>query len=72
MDFDTFLVKLKEASLSKEEFVELTGTNMNTLKGWATERQGRKVQHWVESWLNLYMDNKKKDIDCNYQINCRN
>ena len=62
MDFDTFLIKLKEASLSKEEFVELTGTNMNTLKGWATERQGRKVQHWVESWLNLYMDSKKKDI----------
>ncbi len=62
MDFDTFLIKLKEASLSKEEFVELTGTNMNTLKGWATERQGRKVQHWVESWLSLYMDNKKKDI----------
>lgn len=62
MDFDTFLIKLKEASLTKEEFVELTGTNMNTLKGWATERQGRKVQHWVESWLNLYMDNKKKDI----------
>ncbi len=62
MDFDTFLVKLKEASLSKEEFVKLTGTNMNTLKGWATERQGRKVQHWVESWLHLYMDNKKKDI----------
>ena len=35
---------------------------MNTLKGWATERHGRKVQHWVESWLHLYMDNKKKDI----------
>jgi len=62
MDFDTFLIKLKEASLTKEEFVELTKTNMNTLKGWATERQGRKVQHWVESWLNLYIDNKKKDI----------
>jgi sulfatase maturation enzyme AslB (radical SAM superfamily) len=62
MDFDTFLVKLKEASLSKEEFIELTGTNMNTLKGWATERQGRKVQHWVESWLNLYIKNKEKDI----------
>jgi hypothetical protein len=62
MDFDTFLIKLKEASLTKEEFVELTGTNMNTLKGWATERNGRKVQHWVESWLSLYMDNKKKNI----------
>lgn len=62
MDFDTFLIKLKEASLSKEEFVELTGTNMNTLKGWATGRQGRKVQHWVESWLELYINNKNKDI----------
>jgi len=62
MDFDTFLIKLKEASLSKEEFVELTETNMNTLKGWATGRQGRKVQHWVESWLELYINNKNKDI----------
>lgn len=62
MDFDAFIIKLKDASLSKEEFIELTGTNINTLKGWATERQGRKVQHWVESWLDLYINNKKKDI----------
>ncbi len=62
MDFDAFIIKLKDAGLSKEEFIELTGTNINTLKGWATERQGRKVQHWVESWLDLYINNKKKDI----------
>ena len=30
MDFDTFLIKLKEASLCKEEFVELTGVNIIT------------------------------------------
>lgn len=62
MDYDKFLEKLKEAGLNKDEFVELTKTNPNTLKGWATERQGRRVQHWVESWLELYIDNKEKDI----------
>lgn len=62
MDFDTFLIKLKEANLSKNEFANSTGTNINTLKGWATERQGRKTPIWVDSWLNLYIENKKKNI----------
>ncbi len=62
MNYDLFLEKLKEAGLSKDEFLELTNTNPNTLKGWATERQGRRVQHWVESWLELYINNKEKDI----------
>lgn len=62
MDFDKFLEKLKEAGLSKEEFIEETSLNSNTLKGWATERQGRKTQPWVDSWLKLYINNKEKDI----------
>lgn len=62
MEFDIFLEKLKEAGLSKEEFTKKTGLNLNTLRGWATERQGRKTQVWVDSWLELYIDNKKKDI----------
>ncbi|WP_419771330.1 MAG: XRE family transcriptional regulator [Candidatus Marinarcus sp.] len=62
MNFDLFLEKLKEASLSKEEFIKYTKVNPNTLKGWATERQGRKVPHWIVSWLELYINNKEKDI----------
>jgi hypothetical protein len=62
MDFDTFLEKLKEAGLSREDFTQMTGLTSNTLKGWATERQGRKTQPWVDSWLDLYINNKEKDI----------
>jgi hypothetical protein len=62
MDYNLFLVRLKEAGLSKSEFISLSNTNENTLKGWATERHGKKVPYWIESWLNLYIDNKKKDI----------
>jgi hypothetical protein len=62
MDFDVFLEKLKEAGLSKEDFINKAGLTSNTLRGWATERQGRKTQPWVESWLELYVSNKEKDI----------
>lgn len=62
MDYDKFLEKLKEASLSKEEFTDLTGIGSNLDKGWGTQRQGRKTQPWVESWLELYIKNKNKDI----------
>ncbi len=62
MDYDKFLEKLKEASISKEEFTELTNISSNLVKGWVTRRQGRKTQPWVKSWLELYINNKEKDI----------
>ena len=62
MNFDDFLKLLKEANLSKEEFTKLTGISSNLLKGWGTQRQGRKTQPWVESWLNLYINNKHQNI----------
>lgn len=62
MDFDKFLKKLQDASLSKKDFTNLAGIGDNLVKGWATKRQGRKTQPWVESWLNLYISNKEKDI----------
>lgn len=62
MNFDDFLKKIKEIGLTKEDFSELTGLNSNTLKGWATKRQGRKTQKWVESWLQLYKNCKDQNI----------
>ena len=62
MEFEKFLEQLKEAGLSKDDFTELTGLSNNTLVGWATERQGKKTQPWVKSWLNLYISNREKDI----------
>lgn len=51
-----------KVSLSKEYFTVLTGIGSNLAKGWGTQRQGRKKQPWVESWLELYIKNKEKDI----------
>lgn len=30
--------------------------------GWATTRQGRKTPGWVDSWMELYISNKEKNI----------
>jgi len=62
MEFDNFLELLKEAGLSKEDFTQLAGLSNNTLIGWATQRQGKKTQAWVKSWLELYISNREKDI----------
>lgn len=62
MDFDIFLEELKKAGLSRDEFIEKTGLTSNTLIGWATKRQGRKTQPWVNSWIELYISNKEKEI----------
>jgi hypothetical protein len=32
------------------------------MNGWATTRQGRKTPEWVDSWINLYLSNRDKDI----------
>ena len=37
-------------------------TNKLTMNGWATTRQGRKTPEWVDSWINLYLSNRDKDI----------
>ena len=62
MEYKIFLKLLKEANLSKDKFMELSKTKFGTFKGWGTERQSKKTPEWTESWLNLYIENKKKDI----------
>ena len=62
MNYDEFLLKLKEAGIDRDEFAELTKTNKLTMNGWATTRQGRKTPECVDSWVELYISNRKKDI----------
>jgi transcriptional regulator with XRE-family HTH domain len=62
MLYDDFMEQLKQAGLSKEDFAKLTNLTRNTLIGWATSRQGRKTQPWVNSWIDLYIKNRDKDI----------
>ena len=42
MNYNDFLKLLKEANLSKDEFMERSKTKFGTFKGWGTERQGKK------------------------------
>ena len=62
MNYDSFLLKLKEAGIDKDEFAKLSKTNKMTMNGWATARHGRKAPNWVESWMELYILNRQKDI----------
>lgn len=61
MDNQKFKELLKTAGLSKKSFGELVGTTGQVVSNWNTE--GREIPYWVESWLNLYIENKKcKDL----------
>jgi len=66
MEYDKFKKILKENSLTVKEFAKLAGISYNTCNNWS--KSERSVSDWVESWLNLYIENKalreSKDDDC--------
>ena len=47
---------LKKCHLSKKEFAQIIGTSAGTISNWGNE--DREIPYWVESWLNLYIENK--------------
>lgn len=55
MDKYIFNNLLKTAGLSKKEFGEILGTTGATISNWGNE--DREIPYWVESWLNLYIEN---------------
>lgn len=52
-----FTKLLKDAGLSKKDFSGILGTSYQGVNNWGTN--GRDYPYWVESWLNLYIENKK-------------
>lgn len=56
MDKKTFNDLLKKSELGKKELAGLIGTSGATVNNWGSS--GRNVPYWVESWLNLYVENK--------------
>jgi len=61
MEYDKFKEILKENNLSLKKFSELAGVKYDTCSKWG--KDGRPVSDWVESWLTLYIENKKcKDL----------
>jgi len=47
---------LKSAGLSKKEFALQADISYNTTNNWNDET--KPIPSWVESWLNLYIDNQ--------------
>ena len=57
MNNDEFKSLLKKAKLTKKAFSEILGTSTQSVNNWGSN--GRDFPYWVESWLNLYIENKE-------------
>lgn len=57
MERQQFNELLETAELSKEEFANKVGLQYRSVNNWGTGAQ--KVPHWVESWLELYIENNQ-------------
>jgi len=57
MTKEEFNKKLEIAGLSKADFAKRLKTAYITVANWGTGKRG--IPYWVESWLDLYIENKK-------------
>ena len=66
MEYQKFKKVLKENNLTLKKFSELANMSYSTCLKWG--KNNRPVSDWVESWLNIYVENqqlkKSKDNDC--------
>ncbi len=56
MTYENFTKTLKENGLTLKKFSDLSGVKYDTCSKWG--KKDRPVSDWVESWLNLYNENK--------------
>ena len=57
MEKESFKQLLKKADFNKRTFSQYLGLKYQSVNSWGNN--GRNIPYWVESWLNLYIDNKK-------------
>ena len=57
MEKENFKQLLKKADFNKRTFSQYLGLKYQSVNSWGNN--GRNVPYWVESWLNLYNDNKR-------------
>jgi hypothetical protein len=57
MTYENFIKTLRDNQLSLTKFSKLSGIKYGTCAKWG--KDGRPVSDWVESWLTLYIENKK-------------
>ena len=69
MEKESFKQLLKKADFNKRTFSQYLGLKYQSVNSWGNN--GRNVPYWVESWLNLYIDNKRcKQMKINYLHLC--
>jgi len=56
MDRITFNTLLEEANLTKENFANKVGLKYTSVNNCGSSQN---VPHWVQSWLELYIENEK-------------
>lgn len=57
MEYEEFKIKLSTAKLKLKQFSELSGVSYGTCVKWG--KNNRPVSDWVESWLQLYVENQR-------------
>lgn len=57
MSNEEFEKILKETGLTKKEFARLVDVSYGGVVNWG--RATQSIPNWVESWLDLYKDNRK-------------
>lgn len=62
MDYSLFNKILLKASLSEEDFSDLTDIPSTTMIGWKAKRNKKGVPKWAETYLKLYIENKEQKI----------
>ncbi len=55
MTKDELKKQLKKAGLSKKEFCEIVGLSYQSVNNWGSSKN---IPHWVDSWLELYVESK--------------
>lgn len=49
-------ILLEKAQITKEEFSQKVGLKYASVNNWGSSQN---VPHWVETWLELYIENKQ-------------
>ncbi len=60
MEYEKFKKILKENDLTQRKFSEIAKIKYSTCTKWG--KDDRPVSDWVESWLSLYIENKKLKV----------
>ena len=57
MNKEDFKLLLKKAKLNKKGLSNILGLKYQSVNSWGNNN--RAIPYWLESWLNLYIENKR-------------